>query len=56
MARRDVWLKTDGTVWRVEARDGDGDSRVWGMNYPDETAARAVVASCSPGVATSGAT
>ena len=44
LARRDVWLKSDGAAWRVEARDGDGDARVWGRNYPDETAARAMVA------------
>jgi hypothetical protein len=44
LARRDVWLKSDRTTWRVEARDGDGDSRVCGRDYPDEAAARAMVA------------
>jgi hypothetical protein len=29
---------------RVEARDGDGDSRVWGRNYSDEASARAMLA------------
>lgn len=26
LLRRDVWLKTNGTLWRVEIREGDGDS------------------------------
>lgn len=45
LVRRDIWLKTDGTTWRVEARKGDGDSKVWGRDFgPDETAARTLVA------------
>jgi hypothetical protein len=43
LARRDIWLKRD-QVWRVEARQGDGDSRVWSHEYPTEAEARAAVA------------
>lgn len=38
MARRDVWLKR---TWRVEWRQGDGDSPVTGKDFDDEQAARA---------------
>lgn len=34
--RRDVWIKTDGTSWRVEVRQGDGDGRLWGTAAADE--------------------
>jgi hypothetical protein len=44
LARRDIWLYTDGTTWRVEARNGDGDSAKWHHDYVDGTEARAVVA------------
>lgn len=43
--RRDIWLRTDGTVWRVEARQGsDRRSTFWSHDYPDEGTARAQVA------------
>jgi hypothetical protein len=44
LARRDIWLRSDGTTWRVEARAGDGDSRKWEHDYVDEHEARAVIA------------
>jgi len=44
LARRDIWLKTDGVSWRVEARRGDGDASVWGRDYLTEAAARADMA------------
>lgn len=41
LARRDVWLRTDGTRWRVEAQQGGREGgRLWGRTYPDEAAAR----------------
>ena len=40
LARREIWLQRDQT-WRVEARQGDGDSRVWSHDYPTEARARA---------------
>ena len=43
MARRDIWLKRD-TIWRVEARQGDGDSDLWTHDYPTEAEARAAIA------------
>jgi len=43
LSRRDIWLRTDGTLWRVEARRGDGDSPTWRHDYPQETQARAQV-------------
>jgi len=44
LARRDIWLHTDGTAWRVEARAGDGDADKWRHEYADEDEARSVVA------------
>lgn len=45
LARRDIWLKCDGDLWVVEARKGDGDSKVWRRQFPgDEAGARALVA------------
>jgi hypothetical protein len=44
LVRRDVWLKVDGPVWRVQARKGDGDARLWSRDYRDEAEAGAVVA------------
>jgi hypothetical protein len=45
LARLDLWLKSDGQHWRVEARRGDGDARVWGKDFGrDEAGARALVA------------
>lgn len=38
LARHDIWLKAD-TVWRVEARRGDGDSKVWSHDYDTEASA-----------------
>jgi hypothetical protein len=43
LARRDIWLKHDRT-WRVEARQGDGDSRLWSRDYPTEAEARNAIA------------
>lgn len=43
MARRHIWLHTDGVVWRVEARQGDNDARVWGRNFDTEAEARQLV-------------
>ena len=41
LARRDVWLKTDGNRWWVEARQGDGDRQPWrGRPHLTEEAAR----------------
>lgn len=41
--RRDVWLRTDGTNWRVEAREGT-KGEPWSRDFgPDETGARALV-------------
>jgi hypothetical protein len=39
LARRDIWLHREQT-WRVEARQGDGDSAVWSHDYPTEAEAR----------------
>jgi hypothetical protein len=44
LARRDIWLLTNGTAWRVEARAGDGDAGKWQHDYADEERARSVVA------------
>jgi hypothetical protein len=43
LARRDIWLKLDQT-WRVEARQGDGDSKVWTHQYRTEADALAAIA------------
>src|SRR5262245_7776770 len=43
LARRDIWLKHD-QVWRVEARKGDGDAKIWSHDYPTEHEARAAIA------------
>jgi len=40
LTRRDVWLKTDGNRWYVQARQGDGDRPVWSRPYLTEEAAR----------------
>jgi hypothetical protein len=42
IARRDIWLRRE-TIWRVEARQGDGDARVWSRVYPTEREARLAV-------------
>ena len=45
IARRDIWLKTDGDGhWKVEARQGDGDSRVWCHWHDTEAEARTEIA------------
>jgi hypothetical protein len=41
IARRDIWLKTDGTVWLVEARDGRRP--IWAHEYPSEREARELI-------------
>lgn len=43
LTRRDVWLKVDGPVWRVQARKGDADANLWSRDYLDEAAAREMV-------------
>ena len=44
LARRDLWLKYDGDGhWKVEARQGDGDSRVWCRWHDSEILARAEI-------------
>ncbi len=40
IARRDLWLYTNGYVWRVDARQGDGDARVWSKQFTSEQEAR----------------
>ena len=42
LARRDIWLKSD-IAWRVEARQGDGDSKIWSHEYATEADARAAI-------------
>lgn len=29
LARRWIWLRTDGEFWQVEARQGNDDARIW---------------------------
>jgi len=43
LAQRRIWLYTDGKVWRVQARHGDADARVWERDYTSEPDARAVI-------------
>lgn len=43
LARRDIWLYTDGARWFLRARQGDGDSKVWTHDYTTEDEARTVV-------------
>src|SRR5262249_32057384 len=43
LARQDIWLKVDQT-WRVEARRGDGDSKIWSHDFPTESEALAAIA------------
>jgi hypothetical protein len=43
MARRDLWLKTDGKTWHVEARQGDGDADVWSSGPLREYEARKLI-------------
>lgn len=42
LARRDVWLKRDTATgqWWAEARQGDGDSKVWRSKPGSEDVAR----------------
>jgi hypothetical protein len=42
LTRRDIWLKLDQT-WRVEARTGDGDAKVWSHDYATEADALAAI-------------
>ncbi|MBQ0894656.1 hypothetical protein KBX37_16380 [Micromonospora sp. U56] len=43
MARRDIWLVSDGWLWRVRGRlSGDGGQEV-SYDFPDEPSARAMV-------------
>jgi hypothetical protein len=43
LARRDIWLRLEQT-WRVEARRGDGDSKIWSREYASEADALAAIA------------
>jgi hypothetical protein len=43
IARRDIWLYTNGYVWRVDARQGDGDAKVWSKTFTGEKDARELV-------------
>jgi hypothetical protein len=40
--RRDIWLRTDGTTWTVEARQGNRHG-VWSKTFDDEETARILV-------------
>ncbi|WP_143728327.1 hypothetical protein [Micromonospora cremea] len=43
IARRDIWLVSDGRLWRVRGRlGGDGGREVF-YDFPDEGSARAMV-------------
>ena len=43
MARRDIWLLTDGQLWRIRGRlGGDGGQEV-SYDFADEASARAMV-------------
>lgn len=42
LARRDVWLE-QGTVWRVRARQGDGDSPMKTWTFTERSEAEALV-------------
>jgi hypothetical protein len=42
LARRDVWLE-QGTVWRVRARQGDGDSPTKAWTFTDRAEADVMV-------------
>jgi len=41
--RRDVWLLTDGTSWRVQWREGTDEADLQTRDYRDEAGARAAV-------------
>ncbi|WP_091336160.1 hypothetical protein [Micromonospora rhizosphaerae] len=44
MTRRDIWLLSDGQLWRVRGRfGGDGGQEV-SYDFPDEVSARSMVA------------
>lgn len=40
---RDVWLQTDGTIWRVAWREGVDEANLETRDYSDEAAARAAM-------------
>ncbi len=40
--RRDLWLRTNGTTWTVEARQGDRHG-IWTRDFTDEAEARTLV-------------
>lgn len=42
--RRDIWLYTNGHVWRVDARQGDGDAKIWSKTMVREEDARELAA------------
>jgi hypothetical protein len=42
LARRDLWLET-GTIWRVRARHGDGDSPTKTWTYDSHDQAEAMI-------------
>ncbi|GAB3330798.1 hypothetical protein RMN56_12780 [Micromonospora halotolerans] len=43
MARRDIWLLSDGRLWRVRGRLGGDDGQEVSYDFPDERAARSMV-------------
>jgi hypothetical protein len=43
MARRDIWLLSDGRLWRVRGRLGGDDGREVVYDFPDERAASSMV-------------
>ena len=43
LSQKRIWLWTNGEIWRVEARKGDGDADVWGKDFVSELEARLLV-------------
>ncbi|MFG2110174.1 hypothetical protein [Micromonospora chersina] len=43
MARRDIWLVTDGQRWRVRGRLGGDEGQEVSYDFPDEASARSMV-------------
>ena len=43
LGRRDIWLKSDGNVWHVRARNGGADGDEVQYDYAHEWQARAMV-------------
>jgi hypothetical protein len=43
MARRDIWLLSDGGLWRVRGRLGGDGAREVSYDFADEASARSMV-------------